>query len=200
MPPAPITPLGAKTPHAHPALYGFITGLVLLILIGGYLVAADLNGYWPYSPTMNPEEAPFLTASPTPVPAVTEYTNTTYGFSIPLPADWQGYTVITLQWDGTDVATGNVVEHGPKIVLRNPKWTAAAPYEDMPILVFTPAQWTKVQAETLSLGAAPIGPSLLGQNSQYILALPARYNFDYSTGFQEVDAIIHTLTAFEPTK
>ena len=197
-PPAPITPLGARTPHAHPALPGFIGGLALLILAGAYLVYADASGHWPYSHTTPPvEESPVPTASPSPSP-VSEYRNATYGFFIPLPADWQGYSVIVLQWQGTDVATGNVTEHGPKIVLRNPKWTAAAPYEDMPVLVFTPAQWAKVQAETLSLGAAPIGPSLLGQNSKYILALPARYNFDYNTGFEEVDTIVHSLKAFQP--
>ena len=182
-----MTPLGARTPHAHPALPGFIAGLVLLILAGAYLVWADMSGHWPYSGNTTVMEEP-----------LTEYRNAKYGFFIPLPADWHGYSVITHQWQGTDVATGRVTERGPELVLRNPKWTAAAPYEDMPILVFTPAQWAKVQAETLSLGAAPIGPSLLGQNSKYILALPARYNFDYLTGFEEVDTIVHTLKAFEP--
>ena len=193
-----MTPLGAKTPHSHPALSGFIGGLALLIIAGAYLVWADLGGHWPYNGGTTPqEESPFLAASPSPS-TVTEYRNATYGFSIPLPADWQGYSVIALQWQGTDVATGNVVEHGPKIVLRNPNWTEAKPYEDMPVMVFTPAQWAKVQAETLSLGAAPIGPSELGHNSKYILALPARYNYDFATGFEEVDRIVHMLAAFEP--
>lgn len=195
-----MTPLDARTPHAHPALPGFIGGLALLILAGAYLVVADLNGYWPYTPSTTHEESPFL-SSPTPTASTSmEYRNTTYGFAIPLPASWKGYSVIMLQWQGTDVATGNVTEHGPKIVLRNPAWTAAKPTEDMPVMVFTPAQWAKVQADALAVGAAPIGPSLLGQNSKFILALPARYNYDFALGFEEVDRIIHTLTAFEPGK
>jgi len=177
--PAPMTPLGARTPHAHPALYGIIAGLALIIFAGAYLVWADLGGHWPYQ--------------------TFAYRNTQYGFSIPLPSDWQGYTVLTQQWEGRDVNTGIVTQTGPKIVLRNPLWTAATPYEDMPVMVFTPSQWALVQSESLAVSAAPIPPSMLGQNSEYILALPARYNFDYATGFEQVDTLVHGLVASEPT-
>ncbi len=127
------------------------------------------------------------------------YRNTDYGFSISLPKNWTGYTVIMDQWQGRDVATGKVTESGPLIKLRHPLWTDVNQHEDMPVMVFTPTQWSKVQSESLAVGAAPIPPSLLGQNSKYILALPARYNYDYKTGWEEVDQLVHTLKAFEPT-
>lgn len=134
----------------------------------------------------------------TPVASSSAYTNDQYGFSIALPDSWKGYTVLNSQWEGRDVASGAVTEHGPLITLRHPLWTAAAPREDMPVMVFTPAQWALVKNQTMSLGAAPIPPSMLGQNSKYILALPARYNFDNKTGFEEVDQLVHTLNAYEP--
>jgi hypothetical protein len=51
-------------------------------------------------------------------------------------------------------------------------------------------QWALIQQEKLSVGAAPIGPSELGRNEKYIFALPARYNFAYLPGFEEVQKII----------
>lgn len=127
------------------------------------------------------------------------YRNDQYGFQILLPQSWQGYSVMTNQWEGRDVSTGKVTQTGPELVLRNPAWTSANPTEDMPVMVFTPEQWIQVQQEQLAVSAAPIPPSLLGQNTKYVLALPARYNYDFKTGWQEVDQLVHTLKAFEPT-
>ena len=129
------------------------------------------------------------------------YENPQYGFRIPLPDSWQGYAIITDEWEGYDNAggTGSLVDRGPIIKLRNPLWTRAAPYEDLPVMVFTPAQWVKVQAEDIGVGAAPVPPSELGHNSRFVLALPARYNWDYATGYEEVDRLVHGLQAFEPT-
>jgi hypothetical protein len=44
--------------------------------------------------------------------------------------------------------------------------------------------------EEISLGAAPIGPSKLGSNSKYVFALPARYNFAYPNGYEDVEKIM----------
>jgi hypothetical protein len=123
-----------------------------------------------------------------------------YGLMVKLPDDWSGFSVRTETWEGVDVATGNVVKAGPKIVLRHPAWTQAKPYEDLPILILSPAQWRLVSTEQLSLGAAPIGPSMLASNSEYVFALPARYNYDFSQGFEELDAAIRSgaVTAVEP--
>ena len=65
-------------------------------------------------------------------------------------------------------------------------------------MIFTPAQWKLIEDEKLSVSAAPIGPSELGHNAKYVFALPARYNFAFPTGYEEVEQIIasHPLHAF----
>jgi hypothetical protein len=127
-------------------------------------------------------------------PAPVEYVSTLYGFSFSLPYDWNGYTIVTSTWDGYSAGpTGDIpAENGPIISIRNPNWTSANPYQDIPIMVFTKSQWDNLQKETFRIGAAPIGPSLLGTNSQYVFAIPARYNFAFPTGYQEVDDILNS--------
>ncbi|MBU6500999.1 MAG: hypothetical protein KGJ89_02635 [Patescibacteria group bacterium] len=132
-----------------------------------------------------------------------QYVNSQYGFSIPLADSWKGYSILEKNWDGwsTDGAGDNTpTTHGPLIILRHPDWTDSTPREDMPIMVFTPDEWNLVFQEKLAVSAAPIPPSVLGQNSKYVLALPARYNYDSRIGWEEVDNLVHGLTAFEPTQ
>ena len=57
-------------------------------------------------------------------------------------------------------------------------------------MVFTLAQWKALQDLEFSVGAAPIGPSELGRNSKYVFALPARYNYAFPKGFEEVEDIV----------
>ena len=57
-------------------------------------------------------------------------------------------------------------------------------------MVFTHAEWKLVTEEKLIVSAAPIGPSELGSNARYTFALPPRYNFDYATGWQEVESLV----------
>jgi len=137
-----------------------------------------------------------VTPPPTPTPTSTtptsiEYRNTQYGFTFSLPLSWKGYSIITENWKGfpVDEPTDQTIK-GPEIFIRHPLWTAVNPRQDIPIMIFTPAQWDLIQQEKLSLGAAPIGPSELGRNAEYIFALPARYNFAFPTGFEEVEKII----------
>lgn len=178
------------SPHKSftPKFIGFLA-VIILIGIGAYA------GLWYWQ---NQQDAYVAAPTYTPRATAVEYRDTQYGFYISLPDSWSGYTVLNSQWTGRDVATGKIIAQGPIITLRHPLWTAAAPREDMPVMVFTPAQWALVKAENMSLGAAPIQPSLLGQNSQYILALSARYNYDFKTGYEEVDQLVHTLKAIEP--
>ncbi|MEL7655420.1 MAG: hypothetical protein AAGU75_05875, partial [Bacillota bacterium] len=60
-----------------------------------------------------------------------------------------------------------------------------------PLMVFTPEQWQALREEGLSVGAAPIGPRKLGGNSRYIFAIPARYNYAFPAGYEEVEDILH---------
>lgn len=121
------------------------------------------------------------------------YENTQYGFRFTLPNSWKGYTIVTDKWQGLSIADSqveNVVESGAKISIRHPEWTSEQPRQDIPILIFTVDQWNELQQEKFHIGAAPIGPSELIRNDKYVFALPARYNFAYPEGYQEVEDII----------
>ena len=120
-----------------------------------------------------------------------EYTNTDYGFTFMLPASWQGYTIVADKWEGNTIDTDvSQKMSGPKILIRHPLWTTDNQRQDIPVLIFSLSQWDLILAEKLSVSAAPIPPSELGRNAKYVFALPARYNFAYQTGFEEVQKII----------
>jgi hypothetical protein len=122
-----------------------------------------------------------------------EYLNTKYGFSFSLPSSWKGYSIITSNWEGSLIdspASPRIT--GPELSIRHPLWTSEKPRQDIPIMIFTPDEWGLIQQEKLSVSAAPIGPSLLGYNSRYFFALPARYNYAFPTGFEEVTKIIES--------
>src|SRR6185295_12733421 len=122
------------------------------------------------------------------------YSNDTYGFKVSLPQNWKEYTVIAGTWKGDSVSqTGQVqqgVVQGPMISIRNPLWTNQTPYQDIPVMIFTQTQWSNLQQDKFHIGAAPINPSQLGMNNAYVFALPARYNYAYPAGWQEVDQIL----------
>ncbi|BFT70623.1 S-layer homology domain-containing protein [Paenibacillus sp. P36] len=121
------------------------------------------------------------------------YENTQYGFRFTLPDSWKGYTIVTDKWEGLSIADSQaekVLESGAKISIRHPEWTSEQPRQDIPILVFTVDQWNELQQDKFHIGAAPIGPSELTRNDKYVFALPARYNFAYPEGYQEVEDIL----------
>jgi hypothetical protein len=134
--------------------------------------------------------------SPKSVPTATslEYKNAQYGFSFSLPDSWKGYSIVTDTWEGWALSPqGDVpTETGPLISIRHPQWTQAVPRQDIPIMVFTIAQWNSLQQDKFHIGAAPINPSELGRNANYVFALPARYNYAFPAGYEEVDAILAT--------
>ncbi|MEN6459918.1 MAG: YjgB family protein [Syntrophomonas sp.] len=125
------------------------------------------------------------------------YKNTQHGFNFTLPVSWQGYSIITGRWDGNDAASGKISETGPVISIRHPQWSSKKPRQDIPIMIFTLDQWKSLQQGKFHIGAAPIGPSKLGSNGSYVFALPARYNYAFPTGYEEVEKILknHPLQA-----
>jgi len=121
------------------------------------------------------------------------YQNTQYGFSFALPESWKGYSIVGSQWEGLSPGGQSgekVVETGPLISIRDPRWTNQTQRQDIPIMVFTLAQWNSLQQGVFHIGAAPIGPSELGRNNTYVFALPARYNFAFPAGYEEVEKIL----------
>jgi hypothetical protein len=127
-------------------------------------------------------------------PSCLVYTNRRYGFTFCLPRSWAGFRVDTSQWDGrvldTDTAGPPQVLHGPELFIRHPLWTAADPRQDIPIMIFTHAEWRLIEREALAVSAAPVGPSELGRNTSYVFALPPRHNFTMLTGWEEVRDIL----------
>lgn len=131
------------------------------------------------------------------------YTNQELGFSFTLPPDFKGYSILTGEWKGDDIKnTGKKarVFQGPQVTIRDPRWTQQVPRQDIPIMVFTLEQWNQLQNGEFAVGAAPVNPSELGRNAKYVFALPARYNYAFPEGYEEVQTIVdgNPLTAFEP--
>ena len=121
------------------------------------------------------------------------YRNSDYGFAFILPESWKGYLIISERWEGVYLegsTSGQVTETGPELLIRHPQWVLVSPRQDIPIMVFTLGQWELVQQEKMSVGAAPVPPSELGRNSTYVFALPARYNYAFPAGFEEVEQIL----------
>ncbi|WMJ88631.1 M56 family metallopeptidase [Anaerocolumna sp. MB42-C2] len=119
------------------------------------------------------------------------YNNNQYGFEFTLPSSWKGYTILTDKWEGVDFnESQKVTETGPLISIRHPLWTSGQPRQDIPIMIFTLSQWEAMQQDKFHIGAAPINPDEFGRNSNYVFALPARYNFAYPAGFEEVEEIM----------
>jgi len=120
------------------------------------------------------------------------YKNDKYGFEFSLPSTWKGYSIVEDKWEGnplTDSANkGNI--SGPVIKIRHPKWTETSKRQDIPIMIFTVEQWNSLQKEEFSVGAAPMLPRELGRNSEYVFALPARYNYEFLEGYEEVESIL----------
>jgi len=118
------------------------------------------------------------------------YINTGYGLKISLPASWAGYKIGKGIREIRDVSTGAVVASSSTITIRHPLWTKEIPRQDIPVDIYTLSEWEKIKSGSYSVSAAPIPPSELARNTQYVFALPARYNFVYPVGFEEVDQII----------
>jgi glycine cleavage system H lipoate-binding protein len=127
------------------------------------------------------------------------YDNKDYGFYFTLPKSWIGYSVIEGKWEGLSLTETKENQSGPIIYIRHPEWTEKTPRQDIPVMVFTQDQWKSLNNMEFSVGAAPIGPSKLGENTTYVFALPARYNYEFMTGFEEVEEILENnpLQAYE---
>lgn len=116
------------------------------------------------------------------------YGNAEYSFHFKLPVSWKDYSIIEDEWIGE--ADGEVIEKGPMLSIRHPEWTSEQPRQDIPIMIFTLEQWEAMQSENFHIGAAPTGPKELARNEEYVFALPARYNFAFPAGYEEVEEIL----------
>jgi hypothetical protein len=122
------------------------------------------------------------------------YRNPQYEFTFFLPASWKGYSVLNEQWNGqayfaaSDKAEGT--EHGPLIVLRHPEWKVDAPWQDIPILVFTRSQWKAERQGQFSIFAGGVEQEI-AHNSNYVFAIHSRFNWNESVkGSREAEGIV----------
>jgi hypothetical protein len=118
--------------------------------------------------------------------------NTEYGFTFTLPKSWKGYQVVSDTWEGisSNQQQNKIIENGQILLIRHPGWTEEKPKQDIPIMIFTLNQWSSLKKGEFHIGAAPIGPTMLGQNNEYVFALPARYNYAFLEGYEEVENIL----------
>ncbi len=116
--------------------------------------------------------------------------DTEFGFTFTMPINWKGYSVVKSSWEGYPLVEGTPKQSGTELRLRNPKWTQALPYEDIPVMVFTLAEWNSYQAKNFTVSAAPYLAGELGRNNVYVFALPPRWDFDNREGFKEAGDIV----------
>ncbi|MEA2098224.1 MAG: hypothetical protein U9P70_04095 [Patescibacteria group bacterium] len=122
------------------------------------------------------------------------YSNKKYGFEITLLESWKGYKVFEKLWNGTTLDGHSVKYEGPKIIIRNPKWSEYETWQDIPMLVFTKDEWRLIEANNLNIFTAPIAPKKLGENNRYVFALPPRWiGFTNTLGQNEAQKIVETL-------
>ena len=130
-----------------------------------------------------------------------KYQNNELGFRVILPISWDGFSISINNWEGI-TSEGTAVAQGPIISIVHPESTGQQPRQDIPIMIFTIKEWDQMQREEWHLNtAAPIGPAELGRNNHYLFGLPARYNYAYPVGWEEVEQILQgdSLVTFEPT-
>ena len=79
-----------------------------------------------------------------------------------------------------------------------PKMDSRESREDMPIMIFTIAQ----RNASPIVSAAPFHPTELGHNRKYVFAVPPRWDYDFSEGYEEAEKILApaSLHTFAPVK
>lgn len=126
-----------------------------------------------------------------------KYSNSIYGFKMEFIDSWKGFAVDTTVWNGR-LIDGDKAYSGPLLVFKNPNTTPAQSWQNIPIMVFTHDVWDMVVQEKVVVSAAPIGPSKVGENSNYVFATPPRwYGFTDAIGFEEAVEIVKTFKSFE---
>ena len=124
------------------------------------------------------------------------YHSARYDLTFYLPASWRDYSVWVQQLDDERYSPAEdrqvIVGHTPMITLRHPQWQASAPYQDIPILVFTRAQWDALHHGKLwpSIFAGGVMDELW-HSQRFVFAMSSRYNAaDEVRDWKEVTEIV----------
>ena len=115
------------------------------------------------------------------------YENTDFGFSLRLPASWDGYKV----------ATGTV-QYGRTVTITPPSSINEATREFVPVLIYPIDKWTEWEKNNFEgyPTAAPIGPTERARNKDYVFATAPRYNFSFGADPKTVEEIVQNIKAF----
>lgn len=165
-----------------------LISIAIIVVLSAIFIGRKPNP--PVAPSADNYIAPATTTTPT---KGILYKNNEYGFDFYLPENWEGYSVVEEEWEGYSLdAQGSqtLSTTGPFVSIRHPDWEYKSPRQDIPIFIFTISQWNDMENDKFHIGAAPINPSEIGRNKKYVFALPARYNFSYITGYEEVEEIL----------
>ena len=131
-----------------------------------------------------------VTSQPSDLPVC--YHSARYDLTFYLPASWRSYSVSVQQLEDERYSPAEdrqvIVGHTPMITLRHPQWQASAPYQDIPILVFTRAQWDALHHGALwpSLFAGGVMDELW-HSQKFVFAMSSRYNWSELNGMREVE-------------
>lgn len=123
---------------------------------------------------------------------VVQYHDARYGLTFFLPANWRGYSVSVREVEDQKYSASQdklvTVGYTPMITLRHPQWQAGAPYQDIPILIFTRAQWDALhQGELWPAIFAGGMMDELWHSQKFVFAMSSRYNLaDEVSGTKEV--------------
>jgi hypothetical protein len=161
---------------------------ILILLMAPVMMLPVFAGIRPVSSAASGEEAAQKTSAEPAADGI-EYSNTKYGFSFSLPEGWKGYTIVIDRWEGNDREKG-AVDHGPVVRIRHPEWTKESPRQDIPIMVFTLAQWDSIEQGNFVFSAAPVRPLELGRNKKYVFALSPSFDNGDVAGGKEVNQIL----------
>jgi hypothetical protein len=164
-----------------------MAGRLVVLITAVAISPMSASGQQENSTSSAPHTQEASSADPSAQPLL--YKNTRYGFSFSLPQTWKGYVILTDKWEGGDPEKGSV-EHGAVISIRHPEWTKEKPRQDIPIMIFTVAQWDSIEHGNLSVSVASFGPVELGRNRKYVFALAPRSINSDLTGVEEVNEIL----------
>lgn len=182
--------------YKKPAFWAIVVSIIIMISVGVALMTdPKVKGSEKTDPINTGDETGGSETLPEELEQDSSivYENNQYGFRFALPESWEGYGIVTEKWE--DISSGGktgdkVVETGPVINIRHPLWTSQNPRQDIPIMIFTLAQWESLQKGEIHVDSAPINPREIDRNNKFVFSLPARYNYAFPEGFEEVNNIL----------
>ena len=135
-----------------------------------------------------------VASQPTDLPL--RYHDARYDLTFCLPASWRDYSVSIQQLEDERYSAAKdkpiIVGHTPMITLRHRRWQADAPYQDIPILVYTRVQWDALHHGELWPSVFAGGTmDELWHTERFVFAISSRSNAaDKIRGWRETADVV----------